>query len=37
VLGYQRQQTTIIIVMYALVEERIGQWNTDKKQDVETE
>jgi hypothetical protein len=26
-LGYQPQQTTIIIVMYALVEERIGCWN----------
>jgi hypothetical protein len=34
VLGYQPQQTTIIIVMYAPVEEWIGCWNMVKKLDV---
>jgi hypothetical protein len=34
-LGYEPQQMTIIIVMYALVDEQIKGWNVVKKQDVE--
>ncbi len=36
-LGYQPQQTSIIIVMYALVEERISHWNIVKTQYTEVE
>jgi hypothetical protein len=32
VLGYQPQQTAIIIVTNAPVDERIGPWNVVKKQ-----
>jgi hypothetical protein len=36
-LGYQPQQTTIIIVTNAPVDEGIGHWNVIKKQDENVE
>jgi hypothetical protein len=36
-LGYQPQQRTIIIVMDAPVDERIGHWNVIRKQYKEVE